>query len=134
VTSLVTVILTVRNAGSQYIDQMKLLPVGEAPSHLSERTSNIIAEEQRRDAEGAKLHGKSKWAEIVRQKVLKPSKRQACNSYHVASNEHMSNVDCVDGEKLRKGQGRQGDEENEKTSQLVVVSPHIDGRLQDIGR
>lgn len=122
------------NAGSQYIDQMKLLPVGEAPSHLSVRTSNIIAEEQRRDAEGAKLCGKSKWAEIVRQKVLKTSKRQACNSYHVASNEHMSNVDCVDGEKLRRGEVRQGDEESETTSQLVMVSPHIDGRLQDVAR
>jgi 5'-nucleotidase len=122
------------NAGSQYIDQMKLLPAEEAPSHLSERTSNIIAEEQRRDAEGAKLHGKSRWAEIVRQKVLKTSKRQARNSYHVASNEHMSNVDCVDGEKLRRGQARQGDEENEMISQLVMVSPHIDGRLQNIAR
>ena len=121
-----------RNAGSQYIDQMKLLPVEEVPSHLSARTSNIIAEEQRRDAEGAKLHGKAKWAEVVRQKVIKTSKRQACNSYHVASNEHMSNVDCVDGETLRKGQVRQGEEENEMISQLVMVSPHIDGRLQDV--
>jgi 5'-nucleotidase len=122
------------NSGSQYIDQMKLLSVEEAPSHISERTSNIIAEEQRRDAEGAKLHGKAKWAEVVRQKVLKTSKRQACNSYHVASNEHMSNVDCVDGEKLRRGQEQQGEEENEMVSQLVMVSPRIDGRLHDVAR
>jgi hypothetical protein len=113
---------------------MMSLSPEETPSHLSAHTGVIIAEEQRREADGAKLHGKSKWAQVVRQKVLKTSKRQACNSYHVANSEHMSNVDCVDGEKLRRGQGRQKDEENKIMSQLVMVSPRIDGRLQDVAR
>lgn len=80
------------------------------------------------------LHGKEKWAEVVRQKVIKSSKRQACDSFHVAANEHMSNVDCVDGQKFRGGQGRQEDEEERLRRNLVVVSPHIDGRLKDVGR
>jgi len=122
------------DSGSQYINQMTPLSADETPAHLSPHTGDIIAEERRWHAEGVELHGKAKWADIVRRKVLKTSKRQAWSSYHVASNEHMSHVDCVDGTLLRGGRARREEEEKRMLSQLVLVHPHIDGRLQDVGR
>ncbi|PVF93825.1 Metallo-dependent phosphatase [Serendipita vermifera] len=120
--------------GRQYINTMKSLEVDKAPSYLSKQTSQIIASEQKKHANGSQKHGSARWAEIVRKKVIKPSKRSAVNSYHVALNEHMSGVDCVDGARFRGAIDREKEAEEKLREDMIVCSPRIDGRLKDVGR
>ncbi|KAI0670630.1 Metallo-dependent phosphatase [Trametes maxima] len=62
----------------------------------------------------------------------------------VTGREHMSEVDCFDGDKMRKGDFEEGKEkqgeaqENEELNgaeeDLVTIHPVVDGRLKDEGR
>ncbi|KAH9853979.1 Metallo-dependent phosphatase [Lenzites betulinus] len=60
----------------------------------------------------------------------------------VAGREHMSDVDCFDGDRMRKsgfdGQEKQGTEESGEFAgaeeDLVLIHPVVDGRLKDEGR
>ena len=72
----------------------------------------------------------------------------------ISGREHMSEVDCFDGEKMRKGrfgrdqakkgedratekEGKDGDENAELTGSeedLATIHPVVDGRLKDEGR
>jgi 5'-nucleotidase len=113
---------------------MKSLEADKAPAYLSKQTSKIISREQKKHVNGSEKHGSARWAEIVRRKVIKPSKRSAINSYHVAGNEHMSGVDCVDGAKFRGGKDREKEAEERLREDMIVCSPRIDGRLKDVGR
>ena len=74
------------------------------------------------------------------------SKRHYQETLSVAQVEHMSDVDCFDGEKMRKEWGSQTQEakegkgQNENSSRsadeedLLQIHPVLDGRLEDIGR
>jgi len=60
------------------------------------------------------------------QKLQYPGRTQYRESLRVTQVEHMSEVDCFDGEKMRS---HTTDEED-----LVNIHPVLDGRFKDIGR
>ncbi|KAG8830103.1 hypothetical protein FRC17_005394 [Serendipita sp. 399] len=128
--------------GHQYINLMKSLATEDTPVHLSEQTSKIIESERQRHKNGTSKHGKSRWAEIVREKLMKPGANSySSNSYRIASKEHMSAIDCVDGARIRQGssvqasqEGSDSQEQDNIQRELVVVSPRIDNRLKDVSK
>ncbi|KAG8826388.1 hypothetical protein FRC17_008269 [Serendipita sp. 399] len=128
--------------GHQYINLMKSLATEDTPVHLSEQTSKIIESERQRHKNGTSKHGKSRWADIVREKLMKPGTNSySSNSYRIASKEHMSAVDCVDGARIRQGSSDQASQEGSDSQvkdniqkELVVVSPRIDSRLKDVSK
>lgn len=113
---------------------MKYLTAECTPHHLSERTNQIIVSAQRKQANGEARHGKSRWAEIVREKIIQHSASQGRNFFTVAGAEHMSTVDCIDGGKFRGEQGRHASIDEQMRNDIVTVSPRIDGRLKDVAR
>lgn len=133
--------------GYQYINMMKGLTAEQTPSCLSAQSSQLIATEQKKHTDGTAKHGKARWTQIVRKKVIKTSARDASNRYRIAGAEHMSGIDCVDGAKIRSA-GNPSNKDNSQDmssslsppwtsvleSDLVVVSPRIDGRLKDVAR
>jgi len=60
------------------------------------------------------------------------SKRHYQDNIAVARNEHMSEVDVFDGQKMREGKAS-GNEVIENDADLLVIHPVVDGRLKDIG-
>lgn len=58
----------------------------------------------------------------------------------VTGREHMSDVDCFDGEKMRKGrfesekEKTEDDESDGMDEDLLTIHPVVDGRLKDEGR
>lgn len=50
----------------------------------------------------------------------------------IAALEHMAEVDCFDGERVRAGQKAVSDGDGEED--LLVITPIADGRLKDVGR
>lgn len=113
---------------------MKGLTQAETPTHISPITDMIIQAAQKREAEHVIRHGKARWADIVRTKVLKFSKQSASNAFRVASAEHMQQVDCFDGAAIRGGEPRTVEEDQASKADLVTVSPTVDGRLRDVAR
>jgi len=53
---------------------------------------------------------------------------------NVCTMEHMSTVDAFNGSSARQGQDTGMRLEADEDEDLLVVSPHIDGRLRDEGR
>jgi len=63
------------------------------------------------------------------------SKEHYQDHLSVTAKEHMSGVDCFDGQKARSGEGFEGIPQGEEGGEdLPVVSPIVDGRLRDEGR
>jgi hypothetical protein len=112
---------------------METLAPEETPQHISARSSQIIDSNRTKQAKGEAKHGKARWAEIVREKFMKHSRSQARDYFAVAGSEHMSTVDSVDGAMFR-GEGSGASIDTIIKSGMVTMSPHIDGRLKDIGR
>lgn len=56
---------------------------------------------------------------------------------NIACREHMSGLDCCDGERVRAARGETEEEEEEgpiEDDDLLEISPVVDGRLKDVGR
>lgn len=124
--------------GSQYINRLKKLGAEETPKLRSPESSIIISSEQKKHMDATTLHGKQRWAEIVRKKVIKPGSKHTRQSFKIAGSEHMSAVDCIDGAALRGGlkgdKSRTEEEEAKLKTDLVVVSLVADGRFEDVAR
>lgn len=83
--------------------------------------------------ERARLHWKLA-IEDVRATLHAPSHYRGPLS--IAAREHMTDVDCFDGERIRGGQKAigAGDVVKEDEEDLLVITPFADGRLKDVGR
>lgn len=62
------------------------------------------------------------------------SKRHYQDHMAVAHKEHMSDVDCFDGGKMRGGETDKTPSDVEEKGDLLVIHPGVDGRFKDIGR
>jgi hypothetical protein len=113
---------------------METLPPEETPQHISARSSQIIDASRSKQVNGEAKHGKEKWAEILREKSMKPSRSQLRDYFAVAGSEHMSHVDSVDGAMFRGERSRQESTDIVIKNDMVTMSPRTDGRLKDIGR
>ena len=101
-------------------------------SKLQSDTWNAITREkveQKRshNHEEAGSKAAQRWKHVANW-VRSRSKRHYQDKFRVTNREHMSGVDCFDGEKVRIGKtgrlyGGNGD--------LIVVNPILDGRLKD---
>ena len=109
-------------------------------------TEMIIQRERKRSQrlQNPKMHWKLATSLVV--KSIR-SKRHYQETLSVAQVEHMSDVDCFDGEKMRKewgspqaqgaeeGKGRdENDSRNRDEDDLLHIIPVLDGRLTDVGR
>lgn len=107
--------------------------------HLHAETDGMIAHAKLR-AEQASQRARERWKhaiEEIRAIVHSPTHYRA--PFSIANREHMTNVDCFDGERARGGQERnEADEveveDKDSDDDLLVVTPVIDGRLKDKGR
>ena len=52
----------------------------------------------------------------------------------IVNREHMSEVDCVDGKKMRSGEGETQEVKDEESGNYFVIHPVVDGRFKDLGR
>ena len=59
----------------------------------------------------------------------------------IVQNEHMSGVDCINGEKMRGGfketgaEGQQGQNSGSQDDEdLLQIHPVVDGRFKNVGR
>lgn len=92
--------------------------------------------------------GKMHW-KLAASLVIKSirSKRHYQETLSVAQVEHMSDVDCFDGEKMRrkwgapKAKGAKEEKDQDETSSrvtdeddLLLIHPVMDGRFKDVGR
>lgn len=126
--------------GSLYIHKMARLHTQETKKQvLHPDTTRILARERERlerHAPDASAAARRLWR-VAASRVLHQSRAGAHYGDHisVSSREHMSDVDCFDGARIR-GQSTNGKEEGHKTSDedLLSISPEIDGRLKDEGR
>jgi hypothetical protein len=62
------------------------------------------------------------------------SKRHHQDNISVAHNEHMSGVDCFDGDSMRGGSNDGEGEGNHGHQDLLQIYPVVDGRFKDIAR
>lgn len=105
--------------GSQYIhtlQQMEDIPPTIEP-YLSRRTDTIIRTARER------------WKHAAA-KVLHAHRRHIKDALHVANHEHMSRVDCYDGQAARSGTTPNCQADNN----LITIHPVVDGRLRDRAR
>ncbi|EIN07679.1 Metallo-dependent phosphatase [Punctularia strigosozonata HHB-11173 SS5] len=129
--------------GSQYIHKMARLSK-QAPrtTCLDRRTHDIVS----RELERAKKYKKAdthSWAAIAWQHAASLALHRTRRASHyrdhmsVATKEHMSGVDCFDGAKTRGGEGLAeagAGSAGQNEEDLLVITPEVDGRLEDVGR
>lgn len=109
--------------------------------------TEMIIQRERKRSQRLQNQGKIHW-KLAASLVIKSirSKRHYQETLSVAQVEHMSDVDCFDGEKMRrewgaqtqgaeeeKGQGPK-DPQSKDEEDLLHIVPVLDGRLTDIGR
>ena len=110
--------------------------------------TEMIIQRERKRSQRLQNQGKIHW-KLAASLVIKSirSKRHYQETLSVANGEHMSDVDCFDGDKMRKEwgapqpQGAKGgkgqDEESPRSKDdddLLNIHAVLDGRLNDIGR
>jgi 5'-nucleotidase len=129
--------------GSQYIHKMaRLSKDTPRTTCLDRRTHNVISRELERMKKYKKGDAHSRAAvawQHAASLVLHRTRRASHYRDHmsVAAKEHMSGVDCYDGAKARGHDGPvdEGAAKGEHHEQdLLVISPEVDGRLEDVGR
>ena len=68
-------------------------------------------------------------------KALKHSREHIGDALNVGAREHMSGVDCYDGQKARTGEeSGKGGGMKKLEGDLITIRPAVDGRLKDKGR
>jgi 5'-nucleotidase len=110
--------------------------------------TEAIVERERRRSQRLEHPGKMHW-KLAASLVIKSirSKKHYQENLSVPQVEHMSEVDCFDGEKMRREWGASRAEaaekeksQDEKSSHpadeddLLQIHPVLDGRFKDIGR
>jgi len=121
--------------GARFVNKMLRLAEDTHTSQLRSETLNAIAREKTRK-EPTKSQGQpdskaaTRWKDAMSW-ARSCSKRHYRDQLGVASREHMSGVDCFDGEKARAGETGLIDETDDD---LISVCPVIDGRLKDEAR
>jgi 5'-nucleotidase len=76
-----------------------------------------------------------KWQRIAKDALAdsrKRSRTQGQDYFAVTNTEHMSAVDCFNGTDYRAGKDESGG--HNELIQLPVISPRVDGRMEDVGR
>jgi 5'-nucleotidase len=126
--------------GSLYIHKMARLHTQATKKQmLHPDTTRILAREQERlerHAPDAGAVARRLWR-VAASRALHQSRAGAHYGDHisVSSREHMSDVDCFDGARIR-GQSANDKKKEHTTSDedLLSISPEVDGRLKDEGR
>jgi len=135
------------DVGSQYIHKMKQLTYEEVlkRNHISTETDSVILRAMKK---WRKEHPDNKtpsptterWLEVT-QKVLKASQEHCraviAEALRVCGREHMSEVDGVDGQGVRRQEPSVVDTQRVSRmarDDLVTVRPVLDGRLKDVAR
>lgn len=107
---------------------------------LNEDSKTLIHREKNRQDRYAKSAA-SKWRAAAG-RAVRWSRAHYRDHFKVAATEHMSAVDCIDGDKMRKLHHEDEDSADEDESEdgddkddtLVLIHPVVDGRLRDEGR
>ncbi|KAL0947321.1 hypothetical protein HGRIS_013440 [Hohenbuehelia grisea] len=134
--------------GSQFVAKMARLANISWISPLTSPTQEAISREQtRREAmgvvhrphivkhESSSLSIKDKWKHAASLALhWSRSKRHYQDQINISTNEHMSEIDPIDGEKMRRGEAVEWRPADEVDKDLLTISPEVDGRLKDEGR
>jgi len=119
--------------GSRYVNRMARL---SDQTHLHVNTKVVINKERQwRERHNLPNESKSKGAQLWQHAAAVALQSRSYAHYKdqisVSAREHMSEVDCFDGGKARKGSIGEVKQEG---SDLITIHPGIDGRLKDEGR
>lgn len=120
--------------GSRYVNKMAGL---SERTHLHVDTKTIISKErQRRERHNMpdNFKGAQRWQYATTDALRSRSYAHYKDQISVSAREHMSEVDCFDGGKARKGSIGEVTQEIDEDEDLVTIHPVIDGRLKDEGR
>jgi len=134
--------------GSRFVNRMSRLAKENALSQtfMQAGTEAIVQRERRRSQRlrDPKIHWKLAASLVI--KSIR-SKRHYQENLSIPQVEHMSEVDCFDGEKMRRewgssqAKGGQGEDGQQGTNSritdeddLLLIHPVLDGRFKDISR
>ncbi|KAF9642736.1 5'-nucleotidase [Thelephora ganbajun] len=135
--------------GSRFVSRMSRLERDNVPSQaFMQADTEAIVQREKRRSQRLQNPGKMHW-KLATSLVIKSirSKRHYQENLSITHVEHMSDVDCFDGEKMRRRWGATQAEEmkeekvpNEVGSRtadegdLLHIHPVLDGRFKDVGR
>lgn len=138
------VIIYSSSTGCRFINRMSRIQSQERIELLLNSASNEIISREKARHEQYNRHllrkdTVSKWRHAMHL-ALRWSRAHYKDNIHLTEKEHMSEVDCFDGETLRRGRTRERkSEESDDThdtslDDLITIHPVVDGRLKDEGR
>ncbi|EMD38646.1 hypothetical protein CERSUDRAFT_113824 [Gelatoporia subvermispora B] len=109
------------------------------PEHPHSHSHSHSHSHPRSSSKGPATIG-TRWRQVAG-RALRWSRAHYRELIGIAGREHMSGVDCIDGEVIRCAVERFGEEkvkreeqEREREEDLAVIYPVVDGRLKDEGR
>lgn len=105
---------------------------GWPTNHLHEDTKAIIGKErERRERHGTHAQSKAaqQWQHAAALALRSGSHAHYKDQINISAREHMSEVDCFDGGKARKG--GVDHEDNYGEEDLPTIHPTVDGRLKN---
>lgn len=96
-------------------------------------------EHRKRHAQEQRIGSKlaQRWQRAATNALNKlPSRMHYRDHFNITAREHMSGVDCYDGNKVRRGHNGNGKNGHERTvkEDLLVIHPAVDGRFKDVAR
>ncbi|KZP23681.1 Metallo-dependent phosphatase [Athelia psychrophila] len=116
--------------GSRYVNKMARVGTSAFVDHLHPDTRAIIRQAHTKFTRAVK-HWHHAAVLAVRHSR---SKAHYKDRIDVSGREDMSDVDCFQGAKARKGSIGVGDQGNNTDGDLLLIHPVVDGRLKDEGR
>lgn len=128
--------------GCRFVNRMSRMESQERiETLLNSATNSLIHREQEREERyqrGLRKDVVSKWRHAAHL-AYRWSRSHYKDVINVTSKEHMSDVDCFDGSKVRvqphEAEAEDKDQVHEHTEEdLATIQPVIDGRLKDEGR
>lgn len=108
-----------------------------AHGHLHHKTSNIVDREVHHRIVAQKWQHAARLATRAIKDLHHHPHRRVRDHLGVSGREHMSDVDCYDGSRARRGEkslpsvGQDEDKSKEQIEDLPVIHPEVDGRLKD---
>jgi len=134
--------------GSRFVNRMsRLVKENALDQTFMQAGTEVIVQRERRRSQRLEHPGKMHW-KLAASLVIKSirSKRHYQENLSVAQVEHMSEVDCFDGGKMRRDWGaprvkeameKSQDETSPSTTDekdLLQIHPVLDGRFKDVAR